>query len=115
MRVRISYGLDIKDVPEKAEDIGWDAVLELKEAVLTLTKAIENIEESKNNYNLVIDMLEKVRLKLNKSDLIIEDLQSILQGLQNYHDDGGKNVSERRPIVDPSGDTNEQTENSGEG
>ena len=114
MRVRISYGIEIEDIPEKAETIGHDALYELREAVVSLSKALENIEESDNNYTLILSMLEKVRLKLNKTDLIITDLAAILEGLQNYHN-GEQNVSEGRPIMDPSGDFTAPTESSGEG
>ena len=114
MRVRISYGIEVEDIPEQAETIGHNALYELKEAVSSLSKAIDNIEESENNYTLVLSMLEKTRLKLNKTDLIITDLASILEGLQNYNN-GEQNVSEGRPIMDPSGDTTTETEDSGPG
>ena len=114
MRVRISYGIEVEEIPEQAETIGYRAHADLKEAALVLMKALENIEESENDYTLVLEMLEKVRKKLNKTDLIISDVQAILMGLQNYHN-GEQNVSERRPTVDSSGNTNEQTENPREG
>tara|TARA_R110002110_G_scaffold42272_1_gene132869 strand:- start:115 stop:459 length:345 start_codon:yes stop_codon:yes gene_type:complete len=114
MRVRISYGMEIEDIPEQAEVIGLGALYELREATTSLNKAIENIEESADNYILVLSMLEKIRLKLNKTDLIITDLTAILGGLQNYHN-GEQNVSEGRPIMDPSGDTITKTEENGTG
>ena len=114
MRVRISYGIDIEEIPEKAGLLGKDAVVNLKESIEQLNKAIDNIEESEGDYRLVQKMLEKVRLKLTKSDLIITDLQAILEGLQNYYKEEN-NVSERRPIMDPSGDTTPKTEDPGQG
>ena len=104
MRVKISYGMDIEDVPSQAENLGYDAQVELKDALRRLNQATENIEESNNDYEMVLAMLEKVRKQLTKTDLIITDLESILMGLHNYHN-GEDNVSERRPFVDPSGDT----------
>jgi len=114
MRVRISYGMEIEDIPEKAADLGYDALDALQHAVQQLDKAISNIGESDHDYSMVLSMLEKVRLKLTKSDLIITDLEAILQGLNNYHI-GEQNVSEGRSTVDPSGDTTTQTEDIGEG
>ena len=102
MRVRISYGIEIEDVPQHAEDLGHSGLKELREAVESFSKALGNIEECHEDYSLVLQMLEKARLKLTKSDLIITDLEAILQGLNNYHI-GEQNVSERRPPVDPSG------------
>tara|TARA_R110000822_G_scaffold103675_1_gene230363 strand:- start:3798 stop:4142 length:345 start_codon:yes stop_codon:yes gene_type:complete len=114
MRVRISYGIEVEDIPEQAETIGQDAIYKLREAIDSLSKAIDNIEESENNYTLVLSMLEKTRLKLNKTDLIITDLTAILEGLQNYHN-GEEHVSEGRPIMDPSRDTTTEIEDPGEG
>ena len=114
MRVRISYGMEIEDIPEQAEDIGYNALSMLKEAADSLEKAISNIEESGNDYALVLSMLEKVRLQLTKSDLVIVDLEAILSGLNNYYI-GEQNVSEGRSTVDSGGDTTTQTEDSGEG
>jgi len=104
--------MNVEDVPEQAENLGWSAHLELREAINILSKALDNIEESAGNYDLVLSMVDKVRKKLNNSDLIIEDLQAILKGLHNYHI-GEKNVSEGRSIVDPGGNTTTTPENIG--
>ena len=111
MRVRISYGMEIEDVPEKAADLGYDALDALQHAVRQLDKALSNIGESDHDYSMVLSMLEKVRLKLTKTDLIIVDLEAILNGLNHYHI-GEQNVSERRPTMDPSGNTTTQTSGS---
>tara|TARA_R110000824_G_scaffold71388_1_gene182714 strand:+ start:286 stop:627 length:342 start_codon:yes stop_codon:yes gene_type:complete len=112
MRVRISYGMEIEDIPEQAETIGHNALDSLLQTSRRLEKALSNIEESGNDYTLVLSMLEKVRLQLTKTDLIITDLEAILGGLNNYHI-GEQNVSERRPTMDPSGNTTTQTEDTG--
>ena len=114
MRVKISYGMEIEDVPSIAENLGYDAQVELKEAISRLRQAVDNIEESANNYELVLAMLEKTRKQLTKADLIIIDLEAILEGLHNYYN-GEQNVSERRPIVDPGGNPTAETEDTGEG
>ena len=114
MRVRISYGVDLEAIPETAANLGYDALYKLKESLKVLEQAINNIEECNKDYSLVLEMLDKVRLQLTNSDLIITDLQAILDGLQNYHN-GEKNVSERRPTMDPRGDTTTQTEDTGKG
>lgn len=114
MRVRISYGIEVEEIPEQAENLGSDALFKLRSSLETLSKAVNNIEECEKDYTLVIQMLEKVRLELTKSDLIITDLQAILEGLSNYYI-GVQDVSDRRPIVDPSGDVIAETEDPGEG
>ena len=108
MRVKVSYGMEIKDVPELGGDLGKKAIESLREAVQTLEKAVENIDEVENDYSMISSMLEKVRRKLTKSDLIITDLEAILDGLSNYYN-GEQDVSERRPIMDPGGNTTEET------
>ena len=112
MRVRISYGVDVEEVPEKGADLGYNALIELKEAAQQLEKALANIEESDLDYSMVLSMLGKVRLKLTKADLIIVDLEAILSGLNNYYN-GEHNVSEGRPTMDPGGDTTTSTSDRG--
>jgi hypothetical protein len=112
MRVRISYGVELEEIPEKAENIGYKSIQEMEEAITTLKKAVGFINESTDDHSQILKMLEKVRLKLTKTDLIITDLQAILQGLQNYYN-GEQNVSERRSTMDPSGDTTQETKDSG--
>ena len=70
--------------------------------------------EDSDEYSMVLSMLEKARLELTKTDQIIKDLAAILNGLDNYHN-GEHNVSDRRPIVDSSGNTTEKTEDSRKG
>jgi len=112
MRVRISYGVELEEIPEQAENIGYKSIQEMEEAITTLKKAVGFINEPTDDHSQILKMLEKVRLKLTKTDLIITDLQAILQGLQNYYN-GEQNVSERRSTMDPSGDTTQETKDSG--
>ena len=114
MRVRISYGMEIEEVPEQAENLGYTAQFELKEACSVLAKALENIEEATGNYSLILEMFDKVRKKLNKADLIMGDVEAILIGLNNYYN-GENNVSEGRSTVDTGRNTNEQAEDPGQG
>jgi hypothetical protein len=103
MRVRISYGVEIEDIPEQAETLGYDALAELEQSMDSLRKALANIEECSNDYSLVVEIIEKARLKLKKSDAILSDVASILEGLNKFYD-GEKNVSDGRSTVDSSRD-----------
>ena len=114
MRVRISYGVEIEEIPEHVSNLGYDALIELKESCTTLSRALENIEECDKDFSLVVQMVENVRLKLTKTDASLVDISSILEGLHNYHN-GEQNVSERRPTVDSSGNTTTQTKDIGKG
>jgi len=108
MRVRISYGVELEEIPFQAEKIGYKSIQEMEESIATLKKAVGLINETPDDHSHILKMLEGVRLKLTKTDLIITDLQAILQGLQNYYN-GEQDVSERRSTVDPSGDTTQET------
>ena len=114
MRVRISYGVEIEDVPAEASNLIGDALNKLKDSVRFLSRTLEEMEECKEDFTSPTETIEKTRLKLSNADAILVDATAILEGLQNYYN-GDKNVSERRPTVDPSGDTNEQTEDPGQG
>ena len=108
MRVRISYGVEIEDVPEQASNLGYNALIELKDAVRSLERTIEHIEGSETEFSLQMNAIEKIRLKLSKADATLIDTSAILEGLQEFYN-GEDNVPERRPTVDPSGDPAEQT------
>jgi len=110
MRVRISYGMDIENVPEQAETLATDALWKLQDAVRSLEKAIANIEECTIDYSLVIEILNNIRLKLTSADLIMTDVEAILDGLNKFYENGDEDVSDRRPIVDPGGDTVDSSE-----
>jgi len=114
MRVRISYGMEIEDIPADVERRGLIAILELQNTVEQLSTAISLITDADEDYKIVLSMLEKVRLKLTSADLVITDLQAILEGLHKYYE-GGNNVSEGRSTMDPSGNPIATPEGSREG
>jgi hypothetical protein len=91
MRVKISYGVELEEIPEHVDVIGQSALIELRLALQQLDKALENVQECDRDYGTVLNMMDKVRHKLNKSDLIISDVQNILEGLNNYYN-GEENV-----------------------
>ena len=114
MRVRISYGVEIEEIPDKAQSLGIAAKDSLCSAIELLSRAVDSIEDCENNFSVVINVMEKVRLELNKADLEIADVQAILNGLNDYYN-GEQNVSEGRSTVDPSGDLATTTTDSGKG
>ena len=99
MRVRISYGVEIEEVPAQASTLGHGALLELQNCVRSLERNLEHIDEIENDYSIVLLGIEKIRKTLVKADAILVDTGTILEGLQNYHN-GEKNVSEGRSTVD---------------
>ena len=114
MRVRISYGMELEDIPEQIQDLLDKQIDEMQKTKLLLERAETDASDCKENSNHIVATLEKVRNKLGKLDMAIADIQSIMVGLANHYN-GEKNVSERRPIVDPSGDTTTQTKDPRQG
>ena len=114
MRVRISYGLDIKKVPSKIQDLVFESIEILESSGQLLRRIADDLENSEENIKQILSTVDKIRLKLSEVDLSIADTQSISQGLNNYYN-GDKDVSDRRSTVDPSGDTTTETEGLGEG
>jgi|ETNvirnome_2_300_1030623.scaffolds.fasta_scaffold00500_11 hypothetical protein len=107
MRVKISYGININEVPETVTGLLQGAVEELKTTVSLLEKTSENIDYCENKFLHVVEALEKVRKSMNDIDLTIADTQLILQGLENYYN-GENDVSEGRSTMDSSGDITEK-------
>ena len=114
MRVRISYGMDIKDVPSKVNELIHDCVRDLKKICDSVGRAAEDSEESIENIKLMSDTLDRTRKKLTDVDASLLDIQSILLGLDNYYN-GEQDVSEGRPTMDSSGNTAEETSGVGDG
>jgi len=105
MRVRISYGIELDKVPGEAQKIGHETVANLEEALASLKKAVENITECDTDFSLIVEILNKVRLKLTDVDVTLTDVEAILQGVTDYYKKGDEDVPDRRPTMDPGGDT----------
>ena len=114
MRVKISYGMDIEKVPKETERLIEEAISELSTSIKVLEAAKETLCDAKNIFFPHISLIDTVRQNLSSADLILVDSQAILTGLDNYYN-GEEDVSEGRPIVDPSGNTTTQTKDNGEG
>ena len=108
MRVKISYGIEIEKVPETTKSILEESSLNLSDTMNKLKIILLELEQSSPNLNLATDRINEVRESLSEIDLTLGDVQSILLGLQNYYD-GEKDVPERRPTMDPSGNNADQT------
>ena len=114
MRVRVSYGMDITDVPSKVSELLIDSAEDLQQALDMLRRCADGVEDSEANFNHFTTTLDKVRQKLANVDLGLQDSEYILDGLNNYYN-GEQNVSDRRPTMDTSGNAAEQTQDTGEG
>ncbi len=108
MRVRISYGMDIEDVPSRASELLCETVDNLNDAVSALKRCRDGAEDCTTDFKHIIDSLDKIRQSLAGIDQSVQDVEYILEGLQNYYN-GEANVSDRRPTMDTGGNATEET------
>ena len=99
MRVKISYGVDIEDVPDEIEEL-FDFVYGKKHNIDKQLDLVERLIEEKD-LEAAVATMDKLRLTLAKMDNRIADISLIAQGYLSYREqEGVQNVSEGRPSVD---------------
>ena len=108
MRVKISYGVDVKDVPSTIRDLIHKSLDEFKASADMLRRALDDLDNCEENASHVLRNIDQSRVRPGTIDLTLQDIHSIMSGLENYYN-GEQNVSERRPSMDPSGNTAEKT------
>ena len=108
MRVRVSYGADIEELPGIADELLQAAIKKMWNCVEAIERSSEELNDSDKNYLSTVSIINKARLKLNDVDLALSDISAILEGLDNYYN-GESDVSERRPTVDSGGNTTDET------
>ena len=80
MRVRISYSVDLEDVPEECSRMLQEAASEINKVY----EELESLVDQLNTENAVQwrckDYLERCRNRLTKIDMVLADSSSILDG-----------------------------------
>ncbi len=103
MRVKISYGIEIDEVPQEIQRL-FDIV---GENIETLSKQADTVDDLLDNdeSEAGVSVMKKMRETLANMDSRIEDLHGILEGYNNYIKQNGveDDPSERRPVVDTTG------------
>ena len=100
MRVKISYGAEIEEVPEEVGEL-FTYVSEKGRAVLHQAQMIEGILEEDDLESAML-LMEKMRKTLVQMDKRISDIQMISAGYIQ-HSQGDKNVSDGRPNMGAAG------------
>ena len=99
MRVKISYGVDIEDVPDEIEEL-FDFVYSKKHNIDKQLYLVERLVEERD-LEAAVATMEKLRLTLAKMDNRIADISQIAAGYVAYKEqEGVQDVSEGRPSVD---------------
>lgn len=100
MRVKISYGAEINEVPEEVEQL-FTYVSEKTRALKTQTEHIEDALETED-LELVLPLVDKMRKTIALIDHRLADVEMISAGYLNYKQ-GEQDVHAGRPSLDTSG------------
>ena len=102
MRVRISYGVDIEDVPDEIVEL-FDKQWTQARKIEKQTDAIADLLEQKEHASAII-LIDKLRMTLSKLDQGLMDIQSIAQGYIEYEQqEGDHEFSTGGPTMDSAG------------
>ena len=109
MRVKITYGINMEEVPEEVSNLLDYAYNKHS----MLDSQLELIDELVNNEDLdtAIVVINNARRSLVDLDSRLADIESIAHGYTNYQkEEGDRDVSERGPFVDSTGNSDDGTE-----
>ena len=99
MRVRISYGADIEEVPQELQKL----FLFVSDKTQTVLRQMRQVEEllTDEDVESTINLMDKLRLNLAEIDNRIADVVNIASGYVNYKENEGvDHVEQGRPGVD---------------
>ena len=103
MKVRISYGADVEEVPKELEML----FLFVSDKTQIVSRRVKQIEEFLHDDDIesAINLMDNLRLSLSDIDGRVADVSNIATGYVNYKEnEGAENAGERRSSVDPTGD-----------
>lgn len=80
MRVRISYSVDLEDVPSVCGSMLRDSLEHIEEVREEISGLIKQLEDDKAQAWLAKDKINRSREKLAKLDAILADNDMILEG-----------------------------------
>ena len=99
MRVRISYGADIEEVPQELQQLFF-FVSDKTQKILRQMRQVEELL-SDEDIESTINLMDKLRLNLAEVDNRIADVANIASGYVNYKENQGvEDVEQGRPSVD---------------
>ena len=103
MRVKISYGIDIEEVPQELQKL-FSYVCEKTAQTGSQVNLIDRCFSEKD-IATPLNLIEKLRVGLAEIDNRLSDIQQIAGGYVNYKEnEGAENAGEGRPSVDSTGD-----------
>ena len=94
MRVRISYSVDLDDVPAECARMLHDSLEHIEEIKEKVASIANEIDDDKVQAWLIKDKIERCRNKLAKLDSILADNDMILEGYFKAKEPEVEDVSE---------------------
>ena len=94
MRVRISYSVDLDDVPLECARMLHDSIEYIEEVREEINELIKQLDDDKGQAWLAKDKIERCRNKLAKLDAILADNDMILEGYFSAKEPEAEDVSE---------------------
>ena len=94
MRVRISYSVDLKDVPLECARMLHDAASQMEEVKKEVGDIVRQLDDDKAQAWIVKDRIDKCRQALAKIDNVLADNEMILEGYFKAKDPEVEDVSE---------------------
>jgi uncharacterized protein (UPF0305 family) len=100
VRVRISYGANIEEVPEEIDQM----FTYVSEKTRMIMRQVETIEKFMDEEDLksALTIIDRLRKTLTNVDLRLADVEMISQGFLT-HIEGEQNVPAGRPAMDSTG------------
>ena len=84
MKVRISYGVELEEVPSMVADMVNQAAAEFEQLVADLKSSAGMLGvDNSMMHNGAVQMIDHVRLKISETDSTLNDAQSIMTGYIN--------------------------------
>ena len=80
MRVRISYSVDLDDVPAECARMLHDSIEQIEEVREEIGNLVKQLDDDTAQGWLARDNIDRCRRKLAKLDAVLEDNDMILQG-----------------------------------
>jgi hypothetical protein len=83
MRVRISYSVDLEDVPKECGRMLQESLEHVIEIHKEIEALIDSMESTDNVSWIIKDKINKCRERLSKLDAVLADNDAILEGYYN--------------------------------
>ncbi len=83
MRVRISYSVNLEEVPEKSSTLLREAYAQLDKSSRIVRELASDVKNNLISKEALIDAIEEIRIQLGGIDASISDASMIMSG---YHD-----------------------------